>query len=221
MKHFFIIFLLIFLSSCSAIDFNNLAPGYSEAYRSVYSYFSDDKNNSQITEELIQNIPYASAIISIGRGKDALMILESKNKLSEYTWVSQDGIYLVFKNGRIVKTSGLQNNLIESIAPVINYSELLEKKSISYLQYLSYDDPELYNLKVETTLTFKGTQEVILFDKTEKLFLVEEKIKNKYLGWEKINKYWLDDELKMKKGTQFISPILPEFFFEITKKPAI
>ena len=57
------------------IEVGNLAPGYTEAFDSVYS-FKNDKTNNQITKELIKNIPYASAIMSIGRGQDALMILK-------------------------------------------------------------------------------------------------------------------------------------------------
>ncbi len=208
-------------TSCSVVNVSNLAPGYTEAFNSVYSYFKSDKTNNQITKELIENIPYASAIMSIGKGKDALMILESKNTSSEYTWVSQDGIYLVFKSGKIVKTSGLENNLIETVSPAVQYEKLLEEKSISFLQYFSYDKPSLINLKVETTLTFLGKEKVVLYDTTKTMNLVEEKIKNEYLGWERVNRYWLDDDFIIQKGTQHISPKLPKFFFEITKKPAI
>ena len=120
------------------IEVGNLAPGYTEAFDSVYSFFKNDKTNNQITKELIKNIPYASAIMSIGKGQDALMILESKNSSSEYTWVSQDGVYLVFKAGKITKTSGLDNNLIETVSPEINYEDLLEKKSISFFYCFLY-----------------------------------------------------------------------------------
>ena len=221
MKHIILVSSLLLLSSCSAPNLNNLAPGYTEAFNSVYSYVFDDKKNSQITRELIENIPYASAIMSIGKGKEALMILESKNNLSEYTWVSQDGVYLVFKSGKIVRSIGLGNNLLETISPVIDIKELMDKRTISYLQYFSYDKPELRNLKVETTLTFKGEEQVTLFNKSAKLYLIEERIINTYLGWERINKYWFDEDLDIKKGVQYISPKLPGFFFEITKKPAL
>ena len=221
MKRLTLIFSLIPFTSCSMIEVGNLAPGYTEAFDSVYSFFKNDKTNNQITKELIKNIPYASAIMSIGRGQDALMILESKNSSSEYTWVSQDGVYLVFKAGKITKTSGLDNNLIETVSPEINYEDLLEKKSISFLQYLSYDKPQLNNLKVETTLTLLGQEKVNLFDGTKTMYLVKETIKNEYLGWEVLNNYWLDENFIIQKGTQHISPKLPKFFFEITKKPAI
>jgi hypothetical protein len=220
MKYLNLIVVVNLLISCSVMDLGNLAPGYREAFNSISAIISQDKSNDQITEELIKNIPYASAIISIGKGKDALMILESKNNQSEYTWVSQDGIYLVLRDGKIVKTAGLENNLIESISPDINYEKLINENSMTFLQYFSYDKPLLNNLKVETTITLVREAEMQLFNQSKVFYLIEERIKNQYLNWERVNYYWLDKKFKIQKGQQYISPKLPSFFFEITKKPA-
>ena len=58
---------------------------------------------NDIDPNIIKNIPYASMLVRIGKGPTALMILESINEDS-FTWVSADGVYLVTKNGKIVKT---------------------------------------------------------------------------------------------------------------------
>ena len=61
---------------------------------------------NKIDPEIISNIPYASMMVKNWKWSNALMILESINN-DEYTWVSADGVYLVIKEGKIIKTHGL------------------------------------------------------------------------------------------------------------------
>ena len=42
-----------------------------------------------------------------------------------------------------------------------------------------------------------------------------------FLGWEVENSYWVDDKGFVWKSEQFISPKLPSFSVEITKKPYV
>jgi hypothetical protein len=208
------------LSGCTLLDQSNIAPGYKEAYQSIRSLLSGNKDNEFITKDLISNIPYASAIVSIGKGQNALLILESVSANKEYTWVSSDGVYLVLKHGRIIKTAGLENNLINTVQPIKGFSDSMKYKETSYLKYLSYDMPELINLKVNVSLKFFKKEEIDLFSRTTYLDLFEEEIVNEYLGWKETNKYWVDDNFFVYKTIQYISPRLPPIYFEVTKKPA-
>ena len=52
------------------------------------------------------------------------------------------------------------------------------------------------------------------------LKLVEEEIINIQLGWKVLNRYWLDENGFIWKSDQFISPRLPKFEIEVTKKPS-
>ena len=61
------------------------------------------------------------------------MILESVNN-NEYTWVSADGVYLVIKEGRIVRTLGLPNNLSSRLDPNLSWNERSSLDE-SYLTY--------------------------------------------------------------------------------------
>ena len=53
------------------------------------------------------------------------------------------------------------------------------------------------------------------------LILIEERIENQYIGWKETNKYWVDDTNFVWKSEQFISPRLPKFIIEVTKKPSL
>ena len=218
MKSKLIISLLsLTVSSCSTFDVSRIAPGYIEAFQTIRStYFSD--NTLDISSEAIKSIPYASALLRIGKGAQGLIILESIESGKE-TWVSADGLFLVIQDGRIIRTAGIEHNLIDFKS---NIDITLENNSSqSYYQYYSYDKPSLKDLRISAKLIYKGYREVILFDQIRDLLLVEEVITSEYHGWSFVNQYWLDNKGFIVKSRQKISPKLPFFEIEITKKPAV
>ena len=210
---------IVFLSGCSLLNTSNIAPGYVEAFKNISSFFKD-KVNPNITKEVVNSIPYASSILTIGKGVPGLIIL-AEVRGPEQTWVSADGVYLVISNGKIIKTSGLNNNLTQSILPKISFEGLREKQPYNFLYYLSYDKPFLNDLKLEARLIKLGKEEVKILDSIVLLHVVEETLSNDYIGWKIRNKYWIDDEGFVWKSIQNISPRLPPFVIEVTKKPAI
>ena len=210
---------LLLLVSCTLIDSSKIAPGYIEAVKTIKGVIVGYENDS-ITPELVKAIPYASSILKIGKGAPGLIILESLSEDQE-TWVSSDGIYLVFKEGRIIKTRGFFNNLIGFNSLEIDLKRLIDsKKTESFIYYYSYDDPKLINMKVSGERKFIKNEEIKLFGRMQKLYLIEESFENSYIGWKVINKFWVDDEMFVWKSNQSISPKLPEFYVEVTKKPA-
>ncbi len=215
MKHTILILLVTLISSCANIDTSRIAPGYVEAFRSLKGVFLGVESN--INPELIDNIPYASMLVTIGNGPQGLMILESINN-EDQIWVSADGVYIVINRGRIVKTYGLTNNLDEKLSPLKNWEEISNINN-EFVSYNSYSSPSLNNLKVNLTYSTKGTQEVKLLTGNRKLKLIKEKVVAEEVGWKKTNLYWLDQENFVWKSVQNISPILPPIYIEITKKP--
>ena len=209
-----LLLLSIILASCATIDSNRIAPGYAEAFTSIKQLILGVENN--IPPEVIQNIPYASMLVKIGRGPSALMILESVSD-EKYTWVSADGVSLVIKNGIIIKTYGLPNNLIEKIHVDLNWENLYEKKEL--ISYNSFNKPSLNNLKVKSIFKEKDYEEVKLTFETKNLRSIEERIASQEIGWYKTNKYWIDESNFIWKSVQNISPRLPEIIIEVTKKP--
>lgn len=201
------------------INTSNIAPGYVEAFKNVSNFFKN-KVNPNITQEVVDLIPYASSILTIGKGVPGLIIL-SEVKGSEETWVSADGVYIVVSNGKIIKTKGLINNLTRSTLPKIYYEDLEQNQSYKYFYYLSYDNPFLNDLKVEVKITKLDKEEVKVLDSTKQLQLIEEILVNEYIGWRIKNKFWIDDEGYVWKSIQNISPKLPPFTIEVTKKPAL
>ena len=209
---------LFLIQSCSVLDEGSIAPGYVAAFNAVKNILIKEENKD-ITPELINRIPYASAKLSIGNGTEGLVILESKR--GEYeTWVSADSVFLILKKGKIIQTAGLANNL-DDIYSDYDVNDYLEHEHLEFSSYYNYRNPELKNLKVQVSVTRIGFTEVKLFNGYQKLLMYEEIIRNKTLGWKAINQYFFNNEGILIKSKQSISPKLPFFYLEITKKPAI
>ena len=216
---FYIILLAPFFQACSSLDAGRIAPGYSEAYKALKGYFAGYEDTISI--DLIQSIPYASLKMKIGKGTFGLLILESKTNSTE-TWISADEVYLEIKEGRIVGTKGLINDLINFTADksLNDFISSDQDFNQSYI-YISLDKPRLNNLRVLQSLSNKGIERVSLITGNKMLYYLEEKLESKEIGWKVINKFWIDENGFCWKSEQNISPKLPTFYIEVTKKPAI
>tara|TARA_B100001093_G_scaffold495261_1_gene539534 strand:- start:223 stop:849 length:627 start_codon:yes stop_codon:yes gene_type:complete len=208
------------MTSCSYIDPNRIAPGYVLAYNSIKSAILGSENTN-ITPEIIKSIPYASLLVRIGNGPYGLMILQSIQE-NTTTWVSADGVYFVISNGRIIKTKGLDNNLIKTITPYLFHSEeFLRSSVIEDLKfYYSYDKPFLANLEVQASYKIGEESSHSLLTNNIDLLLITEKLKNDDINWRKENKYWVDEDGFIWKSEQHISPKIPKIYIEVTKKPS-
>ena len=185
LRFYLLIIFNLILQSCSldSID-RRIAPGYVEAFRTIKNSFID-LDNELITPELIENIPYASLTLKIGRGAPGLLILESVDG-NKQTWVSADGVYLVLEKGRIIKTAGLFNNLVNFKTAKNDFADLMDSKSFETLiNYYSYDVPELNDLRVVAKRQFIQMEQVKLLSFEKSLHLIDENISNDFIGWKK------------------------------------
>lgn len=219
-KSFFII-IIFFLFSCSAIKI----PSY---YLTPFQYVYDsiiDKPDTQFSKKLVDSIPYASMKVKIGKGNSGLVILEKIDK-DEMSWVSADKVYFLIKNGKIIRTSGLSNNLSGYQGFTPKFSELLRREiklqPVEFTSYYSFSQPDLLDLKVSIIWKYEGEREIEILGEKKEVLLVEEMIRSKKIGWKARNRYWVDpNDGFIWKSTQSASPKIPEIRYEVTKKPAI
>ena len=208
---------LIFLSGCASLP-NNIAPGYVDTYKTIKGFIVVYPDNV-VSRQLVNNIPYASMSLKIGKGPKGLIILESINE-EELTWITADPIYLVVKNGRIIKTEGLENDLSETIYPKTNFKQIFAEDIKNLTAYYSYKNPSLFNLEVVLYYSIDSPEEVIILDETRELSKVTEIVRNDFLGWKFSNFYWVDKDFFVWKSEQIINPTIPVFQLEVTKKPS-
>ena len=215
----------IFLQGCSTTSSaisGSVGASFSKAYKAISSLIYGYEDYP-ITRELVDQIPYASLRMKIGKGPAGLLILESKNG-DEYTWVSADDIYIVTKWGRIIRAQGLTNNLTEIYSSEPSFKEILQSSDFligEKFRYVSLDNPEAFNIRVKVSYKKIGPVDVSILDRTRQLILIDEKIENAYIKWRHTNKYWVDQETGfVMQSLQVIAPNLPPILIQITKKPS-
>ncbi len=214
--------ILCSLYSCSILETNNIAPGYSEAFFTIKSALFGEPDNQQINRELIDAIPYASMLMRIGNGPEGLMILESISR-GKLTWVSADGVRLVMQNGRIISSSGLINNLKEIKLPkkINDKNWLIDRLNQQrFYSYYSFSQPTLIDLKIEHQLSPASSDAIEILDVKKNVELVTETIENRKIGWKFSNKYWVDKDNFVWKSEQKLTPKLPVIYYSVTKKPS-
>ena len=209
------------LLACSSLNSERIAPSISGAYDSIKGALFGYPDPI-ISKEIINSIPYASALLKIGKGATGLIILESVNSDS-YIWVSKDNVYLETNNGRIVQTEGLFNNLTNLTLPNQSFEQVLNdpKAVMDYLSYYSYDQPYLLDLQVKVSIVNKGPEEIQILGEVRNLILIEESISNEEIRWSVKNLFWVDPKDHFVwKSIQHLSPKLPSFTLQITKRPS-
>jgi hypothetical protein len=219
----FIVF-FIFLNGCSTIPSEisgSVGASFSKAYKAFSSLISGYEDYP-ITRELVDQIPYASLRMKIGKGPAGLLILESKNG-DEYTWVSADNVYIVTKWGRIIRAQGLPNNITDLLSSEPSFKEILQSSDLTgeNFRYVTFDNPEAFDIRIKVSYRKIGPEGVSILDRTRQLILIEEKIENAYIKWRHTNKYWVDQETGfVMQSFQVIAPNLPPILIQITKKPS-
>ena len=106
---------------------------------------------------------------------------------------------------------------------VIHFKQLWEEgKTVRELSdFFKISQSTVKRYRRSLGLEKRGKEVVKVFKKDMELILVEERIENQYIGWKETNKYWVDDTNFVWKSEQFISPRLPKFIIEVTKKPSL
>ena len=218
----FFVSCMLITSSCASIENNNIAPTYTQAFKAIKGAIFGFQD-ANISREVVDKIPYASGMMKIGKGSKGLVILESTQK-GINTWISADNVLIAIDNGKIVRTLGLINNLTSYKTARDGFKDLVLTKEplLDYFSYYSYDKPLLNNLRVKASIYNRGIDEVEILGVKRSLILFEEEIYSEDINWSRTNKFWVDpNSFYVWKSIQHVSPRLPVFTFEVTKKPAL
>ena len=213
-------FLSFMLVSCASWP-SNIAGNFNQTFKAISSLIYGYED-FPINQALVDQIPYASLRMKIGKGPAGLLILESVDK-NEYTWVSADDIYITTRNGRIVRAEGLPNNLLDFFSTEPSFEEILTNNNQidEHFRYITLDNPEVFDMRLEVNYRRLDLEIVSILDEEKELVLIEEVIENNYIRWKHTNKYWVDQSTGFVWQTiQEIAPNIPPIFIQITKKPS-
>ena len=141
----FTYFLFYSYPSCASIDTES---PYAEFFRGIGSYFFDRKQ--EVSYEFIESFPYSFAIVTTGRSPEYRLVLVDIED-NTYEWISADYVRIFTKNGRIVKTFGLQHDI-----EYRSFADISTKPVTNQSMIVDYFEPLLYNVIIEANYSYDG-----------------------------------------------------------------
>ncbi|WP_279050505.1 YjbF family lipoprotein [Cedecea davisae] len=160
----------------------------------------------QLTDDEIAGMRYASQYMSINNGPQLFVVL-AYNENDQQKWVTQDRAVIVTQNGRIVKTSGLGDNLTETTN--LGHDPLAKVKQITegagWTRQIAWTEhQQVRYATASSTFSYDGTDTIKVGSSVTKVRVLEEEVTALGKSW--TNRYWVDDDGQIRKSKQYLGP---------------
>lgn len=174
--------------------------------------------DAPITPEYVANLPYASMTAKIGRGQRSLLVLAEYDG-PDLRWVAANDAALVTRNGRLVKTAGLDRNLRDTVgleddpiaAATFEFAGL-------HLRKVDLWSERRFGVPIESTFEVIGRQTISILDNGHDTLVVRERNRAQSVRWSFDNIFWLDFQTGFAwKSLQHFDPSTAAVELQITK----
>lgn len=161
-------------------------------------------------------VPYASIGVRIGGGRESMLILASETG-EQHLWTSAQKIAITTRNGRIVTTAGLENNL-----GALYSVEASTPKGEGATEKFTMDFPELgvYGVIVSCVDKRASEETIKILGQDIKTKRIESacKSQSRELSWTFENTYWTDPENGfLWRSIQHVNPQLAPVEIEVLR----
>lgn len=196
--HIIVLTAIFFIQACSNIPF----PLYQRSFENLSNGLLL-KDPIVIDQDYIASKSFDSIRVRFGRSSSIIMVLLNESKgIKE--WISADRGRIFTFNGKIIKTSGLKND-IELFA----FNNPLIEGSDSYL--VNYYEPILLNQLIKSNNRYLKTsslKNIISSKRDVQVNIFEEITYNEKINWKSSNRYYYDLEGKIVRAEQYIHPFI-------------
>lgn len=160
----------------------------------------------QLTHDEIQNMRYASQYMRINNGPQIFVVL-AYDENGQQKWVTQDRSMVVTEHGRIVKTTGLGDNLqqVTNLAsdPLINANQIID--GASWTRQMAWTEHQQVRMATaRSTFTWDGTDTLKIAESTTPVRVLDEEITADGKTWH--NRFWIDSEGHIRQSKQYLGP---------------
>ena len=165
-----------------------------------------------VTRDKIDASGMEVLFVELESGKNGTSIKYPGKNIGE-VWLGVDGTTLTFKNGHLIATRGLGEDLMSSEGTFPSFH--LISGSAEYVKTQSWlsEDNQIKSLNYSCTAAVESARKAItIFDKT---FLVQRAVETCKAGDSKIkNEYYFERNGMLRRSRQFHSPALGYIFIE-------
>lgn len=198
-----------------------IGPVWRNAYDAV-RFLTIGMPDAEITRELINNIPYASISGKVGKGPLSLLILGSYQG-DDLHWLSADNATIVTRNGRIVKTSGFPENIVNTdylgSDPIVQGLHKFSETE-KFKRSIDIDKGRVYGLVIDSYFAPLRKTDITIVGLNFKTILVEEINIARTVNWQFSNYFWVDIvDGFVWKSVQHIARTFPPIEIHTLKPP--
>lgn len=160
----------------------------------------------QLTDDEIQNMPYASQYITLNHGPQLFVAL-AYSENGQQQWVTNDRATLVTQHSRLVETLGLGDNLqmVSNLEgdPLARVQQIVD--GASWTRQARWTEHGQVRSAVLRSTFHWGDDDVLVVghDRTP-VRLLEEAVESDAGRWH--NRFWVDEEGKIRKTEQYLGP---------------
>lgn len=160
----------------------------------------------QLTDDEVAKMRYASQYMSINNGPQLFVVL-AYNENGQQKWVTQDRAMIVTQNGRIVKTSGLGDNLMQTSNlgndPLAKVKQVVD--GVSWTRQIAWTEHQQIRYATALSSFHESDPDTLTVGSSQtKVRVIDEDVSALGKSW--TNRYWVDDEGQIRKSKQYLGP---------------
>ncbi|MCT4713666.1 YjbF family lipoprotein [Enterobacteriaceae bacterium H18W14] len=158
----------------------------------------------QLTDDDIQNMRYASQYMSINNGPQLFVVL-AYDENGQQKWVTQDRAMINTQSGRVVKTTGLGDNLQQvtnlTDDPLVKVNQIID--GANWTRQMAWTEHQQVRMATaRSTFTWDGTDTLKVGSNVTPVRVLDEEITAAGKTWN--NRYWVDAEGHIRKSKQYL-----------------
>jgi hypothetical protein len=182
----------LLLAGCSSSDNSTYSQFYKVAKQSLAASFG----NVRVTREQAAAIPYASIGYSLDGGNQNILVLATDNG-GEQLWTAATHVVLVMRDGRIVRSVGLGNDLAGSSTREsggLPAPAAAIHGPFTTTRLRDYPDSGQYGVSLTCRSSVRGRQTIKLLGQAIVTVRIDEACTSSALRWSFVDSYWVDPE---------------------------
>ncbi|MGV7091689.1 YjbF family lipoprotein [Siccibacter turicensis] len=158
----------------------------------------------QLTDDDIQNMPYASQYVRLNNGPQLFVVLAFAEN-GQQKWVTQDQATLVTQKGRLVKTWLTNDNLIEvsNLAddPLAKPNQVID--GASWTRTIGWTEhKQVRYATARSTFHWDGNETLTVGSSVTPVRVLVEEVETDHKSWR--NRYWIDSEGIIRQSQQYL-----------------
>jgi len=163
----------------------------------------------QLTAEQVHEIPYASIYAKVN-GESQILLVLAYAENGNLKWVTRDKAMLITRNGRLVKTLGLPDNLLDVTEqdsdPLIHAQRIVDGTQWTRIQSWT-EGKQLRTATLSSRFSLAGVETVTVLNVPHVYRVLDEDISVAQLNIHYHNRFWIEpDTGAVRKTEQYIGP---------------